>query len=56
MFYAFQAFVFVSTAFSQPHEIGKLEERHYESLVTLEFMQKLIDNVDEDILDILTPK
>lgn len=51
-----QAFVLVSTAFSQIHEIGKLEERHYESSIRPELMESFVENIDPDILDIFTPK
>ncbi|XP_055309701.1 putative fatty acyl-CoA reductase CG5065 [Sitodiplosis mosellana] len=50
------AFVLVSTAFSQPSDIGKLEEKHYETSITPELMERIIENIDEDTLDILTPK
>lgn len=51
-----QAFVLVSTAYSQPNEIGKLEERHYDSIIRPELLHAYIENIDEDILDALTPK
>lgn len=46
----------VSTAYSQTVEVGKLEERHYETHIRPEELQKFIKNVDADILDALTPK
>lgn len=52
----FQAFVLVSTAYSQTVEIGKLEERYYETPIRPEVIQKFVENVDADILDALTPK
>lgn len=51
-----QAFVLVSTAFSQTDDIERLEERHYETAIKPELLKKFIENVDEDTLDILTPK
>ncbi|XP_031626468.1 putative fatty acyl-CoA reductase CG5065 [Contarinia nasturtii] len=49
------AFVLVSTAFSQVHDM-KLEEKPYKSPICPELLNRIIENVDEDILDILTPK
>lgn len=46
----------VSTAYSQTIEVGKLEERHYETHIRPEVLQKIVENVDADILDALTPK
>lgn len=51
-----QAFVLVSTAYVETTEIGKLEERHYESAIRPEILKSLIENIDEDQLDALTPK
>lgn len=51
-----QSFVLISTAFSQPNDIGKLEEKYYKSSITPELMERIVETVDEDTLDILTPK
>lgn len=50
-----QAFVFVSTAYSQTHDIH-LEERHYESEFEPALMERIINKVDPDQLDALSPK
>lgn len=50
-----QAFVFVSTAYSQWHDMV-LEERHYESDFEPELMARIIDKIDPDQLDALSPK
>lgn len=46
----------VSTAYSQTLDIGRLEERRYESHIRPEELQKIVENVDADVLDALTPK
>lgn len=52
--FAFQVFVLVSTAFS--HDFEKLQEQHYESPIRPELVQRIIETIDPDILDIITPK
>lgn len=47
----------VSTAFSQPIDDGKpLEERHYPSPIEPELIDRIIKNVDPDVLDAISPK
>lgn len=48
--------MYVSTAFSQPLDVGKLKEKYYPSVIEPELFGRIIKNVDPDILDILSPK
>lgn len=51
-----QAFVLVSTAFSQTNDIKYLEEKYYPSSIDPSLMERIIETTDENILDALTPK
>lgn len=50
-----QAFVFVSTAFSQPH--GQvIEEKYYQSFIEPVLMDRIAEKIDPDELDAISPK
>lgn len=53
--FLFQVFVFVSTAYSQPHGIV-LEEKYYPSKIEPQLMDKVVEKIDPDILDAISPK
>lgn len=50
-----QAFVYVSTAYSQTHDIV-LQEKYYKSEFEPELMERIIDKIDPDQLDALSYK